>query len=63
LDYDNRIEEDEAVEAFRTQGKDKKGTDGFFPCLIKHHAAKTYWQVEAKLHAFLTSTIYKEVRG
>jgi len=23
-------------------------------CLTKHHAMKTYWEVEVELHAFLT---------
>jgi hypothetical protein len=65
LDYDNRIKEAEAVEEFSTQEKKKikKVQTGFVPCLIKHHAVKTYWEVEAQFHAFLTSTIYMEVRG
>jgi hypothetical protein len=26
-------------------------------CLTKHHAMKTYWEVELQLHAFLTSAL------
>jgi hypothetical protein len=29
----------------------------FFMCLIKHHAMKTYREVNVQLHAFLTSTV------
>jgi hypothetical protein len=40
---------------WRSTGKEQKGKTS--PCLTKHHVMKTWWGIEAHLHAFLTSVL------